>query len=308
MPIIALSGEQAAQQPEGAALAAAALRGGVWPPRPDDRVLALQEDGAWAWLAAWRKLEFDSEVFGMPLGQAELMHAEAWPEAGALAQGAELLGGLAAEAREAGLAGLSCRVGDDDFLAAQALEAAGGRLADVSVCWEMDLAALAAPPALPKGLTLRPWRESDREALLDMAAAAFCDRAAYADRFALDPRLNHGCPELYRRWMANSLAGEQADRVLVLINRAVAGFITLKRLGDDGAGWVALNAVAPEKRGQGLYNLLLAHGLAWLAQEGASVARVRTKASQRAVTRAWSRLGARPLAGDLTFHLWFNEV
>ncbi|MCB2225313.1 MAG: GNAT family N-acetyltransferase [Desulfarculaceae bacterium] len=308
MPIIALSGEQAAARPEGASLAAAATRGGQWPPRPGDRVLALEENGAWTWLAAWRELAFDSEVFGLPLGQAGLLHAEAWPRDEARAQGAQLIGRLLREARNEGLAGLSCRVGDDDFLAAQALETAGGILADVSVAWEASLAGLAAPPALPGGLVLRPWQEADRAGLKALAASAFCDREAYADRFALDPRLSPGCPELYARWMANSLGGEQADQVLVLVGDDLAGFITLKRPGDDGAGWVVLNAVAPEKRGQGLYNLLLAHGLAWLAQEGASVARVRTKTSQRAVIRAWSRLGARPLAGDLTFHLWLDEV
>ena len=306
MPLMVLSGEQAAARPLGAE--AARALGLAWPPAPDDRVLALEKRGRWPWLGLWRALEFDSQVFGLALGRMEIGHEQLWPQAEARAQGAELIRGLAQDAREQGLAGLFCRVGDDDFLAAQALEEAGARLMDVSVAWELDLAELPAPPAVPEGLELRPWREEDREALLALAAAGFCDRAAYADRFALDPRLSGGCAELYRRWMANSLAGEQADQVLVLAGEKPLGFITLKLPQGEGEGLVALNALAPEERGRGRYNLILAHGLAWLAGRGAVRARVRTKASQRAVIRAWSRLGARPLAGDINFHLWLDEV
>jgi hypothetical protein len=309
MQFIALNGEEAAARPEGAALAAAASWSGGWPPRPGDRVLALGGVAEWPWLAAWRPLEFDSEVFGLPLGQVSaLLHRTAWPQAAAREQGRALLERLGRDARAAGLSGLSCRVADNDFLAAQALEAAGARLVDVSVTWELALDGLAPPPAPPDGLAPRPWREDDRAALLELAAASFCDLEAYADRFALDPRLSPGCPELYRRWMANSLKGEQADQVLVLAGEGLQGFITLQRPRGGEPGWVVLNAVAPAQRGRGMYNLLLAHGLAWLAGQGATAARVRTKASQRAVIRAWSRLGARPLAGDLTFHLWLDEV
>ncbi len=308
MSIIALSGEQAAGRPEGAALAAASPQGGLWPPRSGDRVLALEQDGAWPWAGWWRDLEFDSEVFGLALGQAELMHVAAWPAPKARAQGAALLREMATRARQEGLAGLSVRVGEKDFLAAHALEDAGGRLMDASVTWELALTGLAPPPPLPAGLELGPWQEQERESLLALAAAAFCDPAAYADRFALDPRLAPGCPELYRRWLANSLSGEQADQVLVLRGPKPLGFITLKLGQEDAPAWVVLNAVAPDQRGLGRYNLVLAHGLTWLAEQGATHARVRTKFSQRAVIRAWSRRGARPLAGDLTFHLWMDEV
>jgi len=308
MPIIALSGKQAAGRPEGTALAQAAPQGGPWPPRPADRVLALEQDGAWPWAGWWRALEFDSEVFGLALGQAELMHAAAWPGPRAREQGAALVREMATRTRREGLVGLSIRVGEKDFLAAHALEDAGARLMDASVTWELALAGMAPPLPLPPGLELGHWQAADREALETLAATSFCDPGACADRFALDPRLAPGCPELYRRWLANSLAGEQADQVLVLRGPEPVGFITLKLAKDNGPAWVVLNAVAQDQRGLGRYNLLLAHGLAWLADQGATLARVRTKFSQRAVIRAWSRQGARPLAGDLTFHLWMDKV
>lgn len=307
MEFVELNGEQAAQRPEARELAQAAPWGQGWPPRPEDRVLADRE---WSWLAAWRPLAFDSEVFGLALGQmATLLHRAPWPGPQPLAAGAALLRRLAQDARQAGLAGLSARVGEKDFLAAQALEAAGARLVDASVAWEAELAGQEQAPAPPAGFTVRPAREADAPALAELAAEAFCDLEAYADRFALDARLRPACGELYRRWLINSLGGGQADMVLALFaGEKPAGFITLRRPHGNGPGWVVLNAVSPENRGHGLYNVLLAHGLAWLAGQGAARARVRTKFSQRAVIRAWSRLGARPLAGDFTFHLWLDEL
>ncbi|MCF8041967.1 MAG: GNAT family N-acetyltransferase [Desulfarculaceae bacterium] len=307
MEFVELSGKQAAQRPEALALAQDAPWGQGWPPGPDHRVLA---DRDWSWLAAWHPLAFDSEVFGLPLGQVSaLLHRNPWPEASALEQGAAFMKRLATGAREAGLAGLFARAAEKDFLAAQALEAVGAKLVDASVVWEADLSGRDQAPTPPKGFVVRPATDGDATALAALAAGAFCDLEAYADRFALDPRLRHGCGELYRRWLANSLSGRQADMVLALATDEMpVGFITLRRNQGQEPGWVVLNAVSPDKRGLGLYNMLLAHGLAWLAGQGASRARVRTKFSQRAVIRAWSRLGARPLAGDFTFHLWLDEL
>jgi len=267
-------------------------------------------DGAWTWLAAWEPLDFDSAVFGRPLGRLTwLAHAASWPGEDAQAQGRALVTAVLSQAWAAGREGLYLRLPARDLLAAQAAEGAGFRLMDVSVDWELDLAALPPVPAPPAGLSLRPWREADRPALLDLAGQSFCDLGAYGDRFALDPRLRPGCPELYRQWLANSLGGPQASQALVLAAGAeVAGFITLKlAAGADDPAWVVLNAVTPARRGAGLYNLLLAHGLAWLAGAGATRARVRTKVSQRAVIRAWSRLGARQTAAWLTFHAWRDD-
>lgn len=307
MEFVELSGKQAAQRPEALALAQDAPWGRGWPPGPDHRVLADRE---WSWLAAWHALAFDSEVFGLPLGQVStLLHRAPWPEPGSLEQGGAFMKRLAADAKEASLAGLFARASEKDFLAAQALEAAGAKLVDASVVWQAELAMDRAAPTPPKGFVVHPAMEADAPALEALAADAFCDLEAYADRFALDPRLRPACAELYRRWLANSLSGRQADMVLVLAQGTQpVGFITLRKAQGEEPGWVVLNAVAPDKRGLGLYNILLGHGLAWLAGQGAMRARVRTKFSQRAVIRAWSRLGARPLAGDFTFHLWLDEL
>jgi GNAT superfamily N-acetyltransferase len=309
LQVVSLSGPEALGSPQAAELTAASPFGPVAKPAPEARLWALEEGGVWPWLAGYAPLAFDSQVFGHNIARlAPLLHSETWPQAEALSQGAALLTHLAGQARSEGVACLMARVDSRDMLAAQALEAAGASLADLSVEWALDLGGLAPPPAPPDGLSLRPWQAEDREALAEMCAASFCDLEAYADRFALDPRLRPGCPELYRRWMQNSLAGEQADQILVLAGEQLAGFITLRLPGADGSAWVVLNAVAKDLRGRGLYNCLLAHGLAWLKEQGAGQARVRTKLSQRAVIKAWSKLGAAQAGSDMTFHLWLNEA
>ncbi|MBI4798511.1 MAG: GNAT family N-acetyltransferase [Desulfarculus sp.] len=273
---------------------------------------AASRPGQWQWLLGLEALAFDSQVFGRAMGRlAPIAHREPWPEPAAQEDGERLLAQVLGQAWHEGLEGLVARVGSRDFLAARVLEAAGFCLADLSVEWLLELKDRPlARPEVPAGLAVRPWRPADEGPLMDLAAAAFCDLDSYADRFALDPVMRPQCPELYRRWLGNCFGGGQADMVLVLeADGAPQGFITLKKPspGDGpaaGCGWVNLNAIAPGLRGQGLYNLLLRHGLEWLAAQGARRARVRTKLSQGAVIRAWSRLGARQVYSDMTFHLW----
>ena len=216
--------------------------------------------------------------------------------------------------RGRGLDFLLARVPSRDILAAQVLEGAGFRLADASVEWMLDLDKLPESNDIPPGFDIRAWQGEEAGLLEDMAAEAMCDLDSWADRFAMDPGLRPTCPKLYRLWLANSLYGDQADQVLVLEKDGrAAGFITarLPRGGsgpEKDCGWVVLNAITPDARGRGLYNELLLRALYWLNKNGARLARVRTKLSQQAVIRAWSRLGARQVHSDFTFHLWLNEL
>lgn len=280
----------------------------------DSRVTALAGGEGWRWMAALTPLPLDGQIFGRPMAKiAPLAHREAWPGPEALQEGRDFLAAVMDEAGRDGIKGLVARVPVRDVLAAQCLESAGFLLMDVSVEWLADLERLPEQhePAAG-GMAVRTWRPEDEPVLRDLAGRALCDLAAYPDRFAMDPRMRPSCQEMYRRWMANSLAGDQADQVLVLdMEGEAVGFITLRLPpGGDGpeadCGTVVLNAVAPEHRGKGLYHLLLRRGLRWLAGHGAARARVRTKLAQGAVIRAWAAVGARQVYSDLTFHHWLD--
>ena len=282
-----------------------------WLARNQDWWLLSDETGAWQWLSALHKLEFDSQIFGATMGWLNpLIHGAAWPGAVELAQGRDFVRQMQALAQQKGLEFLMARVGSRDILAGQCLEAAGFCLMDNSVEWLLDLTGLP-PLTLRPGLEATPWQDRDRAALLDLASRAFSYLPAYADRFTLDPRLRHGSGRLYAAWLDNSLKGQQADEVLVLRRAGqVLGFISLrlpsgpKGLPGADCAWVALNALDEPARGQGLYNYMLLHGLHWLKQQGAPQARIRTKVSQNAVINAWSRLGARQVWADMSFHWW----
>jgi len=290
--------------------AAGALLAGLGDELP---LVALQDGGAWRWLAGVERLEFDSRVFGLPAGRLQpLLHTGAWPQEAELQAGAEFMAAALELARGEGLEFLSARVPCRDFLAAQVLEGAWFRLVDASVEWLVGLGELPPAGALPEGLAIRPWRAGEEETLAELAGRMMCELESYTDRFALDPRLRGHCPGLYRRWLLNCLSGDQADQVLVLeAGGRPAGFIALRLPKGDGpgadCGWVVLNALDHPWRGRGLYHHLLRAGLGWLAARGAGRARVRTKLSQQAVIRAFARLGGRQVQADFTFHLWLDR-
>jgi GNAT superfamily N-acetyltransferase len=274
---------------------------------------ALLDGGGWQWLAVSAPLEFDSNLFGRRMARLwPIAHRKAWPEPEALAQGKHVLSQVKEAQAANGVQCLVARTPGRDFLAVQALEASGFRLMDVSVEWMAPLDELPKRGHLPGGVGIRTWRPGDEEPLSTLAAEAMCHLDSYADRFAMDARLRFNCQEMYRKWVANSLSGDQADQVLALTqDDEPAGLITLKLPREKGpgsdCGFVVINAITPELRGQGLYHELLLRGLEWLYKHGAQKARVRTKLSQQAVIRAWARLGGRQVYSDCTFHLWLDQ-
>lgn len=270
----------------------------------------LAEDrSGWQFLSALEKLEFDSQLFGHPMGWLNpFIHRAAWPDADSLASGAAYVEQMRLEARGQDLRFLQARVNSRDMLGAQCLETAGFRLMDISVEWQLDLNRLPVLTPRP-GYYVTSWQEAERGALMALAGSAFSDLNAYGDRFTLDPGLRHGSGRLYETWLANSLSGQQADQVLTLkaADKCV-GFISMRlpRPGAD-SGWVVLNALNADMRGQGLYNYMLLHALYWLKEQNSKFARIRTKVSQTAVINTWSALGARQVWADMTFHWWDSE-
>ena len=271
---------------------------------------SVQSNGKWAWLAGLKDLAFDSGVFGRRMARlGPIMHRAKWPGEPVAAHGEDVLRAACDHAAARGYDCLVARVPCRDYLAAQCLEACGFRLADVSVEWLLNLERAPGLQYLDEGYSVGDPEDGDAPVLCRLAAESLCDLDAYSDRFALDPGMRGGCPEMYSRWMANCLSGDQADTVLVLRGpKGPAGFICLRRATGRGpgadCGWIVLNAVSNGQRGRGMYNALLSSGMGWLAANGCRRARVRTKVSQQAVIRAWSRLGARQVYADLTFHLW----
>jgi dTDP-4-amino-4,6-dideoxy-D-galactose acyltransferase len=123
-------------------------------------------------------------------------------------------------------------------------------------------------------------------------------------RFRLDPAIpEERWASLYRSWMDESLAGNQADAVLVRRREGrIAGMITVSA--GASAGEIGLFAVAAEARGQGVGSALLADAMRWFAANGCADVRVATQGENQAARAAYERAGFRLQRLVNVFHFW----
>lgn len=200
---------------------------------------------------------------------------------------------------------LVARCETSDLAAAQALEAAGGRLMDTLVFYERDLAApLPEAPAAP---AIRPARAEDAAAVVAVARAAFRD---YRGHYHADPRLDRqACDDVYASWAERScLSRDAAEEVLVAdVGGALEGFLTLKwNSAEEGEG--PLYAVAPRVQQRGVGSALMASALRWFRERGAARMVMSTQVTNVASQKSWVRLGFEPARSFYTFHAWFDAV
>ena len=123
-------------------------------------------------------------------------------------------------------------------------------------------------------------------------------------RFRLDQRIpEQSWATLYRLWMDASLAGEQADAVLVRRRQGrISGMITVSATGTEGE--IGLFGVAAEARGQGVGSALLDDAMHWFAAKGCAVARVATQGENAIARRVYERAGFRLERLVNVFHFW----
>ena len=141
--------------------------------------------------------------------------------------------------------------------------------------------------------------EGDLDRLHDLAL-----QSGEQSRFRLDPAIpEERWASLYRHWMDESLAGKQADAVLVRRREgAIAGMITVSA--DATGGEIGLFGVAGEARGQGVGSTLLADAMGWFAANGCVTARVATQGENQAARAVYQRAGFGLQRLVNVFHFW----
>lgn len=256
-----------------------------------------------------RELAWDTRHFGVRMGILEPPEGASplgTPEVTALVRTA------VSQAATAGYQQLTARSGPWETAWIHALEAAGFRLVDTLVTWELALSALPSSRR-PSVLTIRPAAATDLAALQAIAKQAFADRAIWLDRFHADPHISpERADALYEAWVQNSVnprtpTESMADATFVAeTHGSVAGFLTCRLLGAVGepVGQVSLNAVEAAHRGQGVYRGLVDAALVWFGTQGCRRVQVRTNLASHPVHRTWQRLGAVMAAEEHTFHWW----
>ncbi len=232
---------------------------------------------------AVRRLEWDSQFFGVPIGEGrpatvdDVAAIDAWA-----AQ--ERLRCVYLCARSENLALL------------HAAESHGFHVMGVHVTCD------ACPPFGAAGgsdrIVVRAASPSDIGALEQIAGDAHPDTRFYAD-----PGFSReSCSRLYKTWIRRSVEG-WADCVLVAENgTAPVGYVTLHRRG--GGARIGLIAVAGDTRRAGLGRSLMRGAFDWCEREGLARITVTTQAQNTAALRFYLRCGFIVDQVDFWLHKW----
>lgn len=230
-----------------------------------------------------RKLDWDSDFFGFPVGrvvESDLTEA----------QMREVLDWCATEQIRC----LYLLTGADKLRTARLAEASGFHLADIRVTLDSTPRADARAAA-----RVRSARPDDVPELAEIAAVSHTD-----SRFFNDPGFSRErCAALYRVWIEKSCAGS-ADAVLVSdYEGRAAGYITCHIDGETGS--IGLIAVGAAARGMGLGRDLVAAALDWFAARGIRRVSVVTQGGNIPALRMYEREGFRVFSTELWYHRWF---
>jgi dTDP-4-amino-4,6-dideoxy-D-galactose acyltransferase len=240
--------------------------------------------------ASWRRLDWDSDFFGIPIGRIDLP-----PDAGR-----EDIEAALRAAREVGLACLYAEAPFGSPLAVTVGRLPGATLTDVKT----TLVRSVRPDenrAFEDGIRLGAGHE-DRGRLAEIV-----EQVALMSRFRHDPRFGEpAARRLYREWLRRSLDEGYADEILVSERDGGAtGFLTLNHKAAGPA--IVLFGVHAAERGRGWGGRLLRAAGARAAVAGASRLSVVTQGHNIEALRAYIRSGFNIATSNLFFHLWPEE-
>jgi dTDP-4-amino-4,6-dideoxy-D-galactose acyltransferase len=189
------------------------------------------------------------------------------------------------------------RAGPDDELTARVAAGRGFELVDVRLDFDRRL---TGPPAAAADGDVRPARTEDVEELRAIAGTSHDTTRFYFDtRF---PR--ERADELYRTWIAKSVAEGYADGVLVASrDGAAVGYITM-HLENETDARIGLVGVARPWRGKGVGRALVEAASSWCAARGRSRVAVATQARNVAGVRLYERAGFQLAKVDVWYHYW----
>ncbi|MBV8889687.1 MAG: GNAT family N-acetyltransferase [Alphaproteobacteria bacterium] len=258
-------------------------RGDVWTAKAGGRV---------------RRLDWDSEFFGVPAGRLELLWRD--PAAPAREAWEALVPALLRRADDMGLVFLDARIDAEELALAQALEAGGFRLVDALSIYLRDLRGVS--PLLPQPGVL------DVEAFLRTAL-----RDMQWGRLFAEPHVaREQAEDFYLKTSLHHLA-RGALSAAVHENRELAGVAIGvpeaegSRLAGRSLGHLWLFIVAPGYKGRGVGKRLFNQFCAEFATI-VDVVEIGTQIQHAAANRIYRGAGGLPVAHALTFHRWPSQA
>ncbi|HZT87589.1 MAG TPA: GNAT family N-acetyltransferase [Stellaceae bacterium] len=241
-----------------------------------------------------RRLDWDSEFFGVPAGRIEGLWRD--PDAPAHAAWSELVPALLAAAAEQGLVFLDARIAAEELALAQALEMGGFRLVDALSIYLHHLRRLPKRPPQPCAIDIEGFL---RDAL----------RAMEWGRLFAEPRVPRAkAEEFYLRTSLHYLARGAALTVVRDGTEPAGVAIGVadeegSRLAGARLGQLWLFIVAPGRQGKGVGKRLFNQFCAEFSSL-VDVVEIGTQIQHGAANRIYRSAGALPVAHALTFHRW----
>ena len=239
--------------------------------------------------ASFEILEWDSAVFGFPVGRVD-----ATEDRTAMATAVD-------DARRQGVR-LIYLLTEREAVAHVAASLSGTLISERVTFARAVTAGDADRFPAPKDHTVlveRCQESTPTPALLDLAR-----EAGRYSRFRIDPGVPKGVFErIYDAWITNSLTGEIADEVMVTRDgSSITGLVTVGM--KNGRADIGLLSVREDARGRGLGKSLVHASLDWAVRRKLPEAQVVTQQANVAACRLYESCGYTMERGERVFHFW----
>lgn len=207
----------------------------------------------------------------------------------------------------------------DDPMTVQAAEGAGYHFVDVRLTLEIsDLRTYStSTSSAPVSAAIRPFADSDVEALAAIARVSYTDSRYYFD-LHFD---RQKCDALYETWVRVDCAEAVRDPAhhtvfVAELDGQPAGFVTchIQVSADDQhegnvtrvrSGVIGLVGMVESARGQGFAQIMINEALNWFAGQGCKVVTVVTQARNVGAQRVYQRCGFVTRRVQWSYHKWF---
>lgn len=148
-----------------------------------------------------------------------------------------------------------------------------------------------------------------RESTADDDVFGLALQAGWNSRFRVDPRFgNDSFRRLYRRWIDQSCSSVASDAVFVVRDQAGSSpaMVSLSITGNECR--IALIAVSPEFRRQGLGRLMMQQSERFAMSRGCDRLIVTTQTNNLAAIKLYKDLGFHESSRVSIFHFWIDSV
>lgn len=201
------------------------------------------------------------------------------------------------------------RIKNEDIASINILEGFGFEIKDIQLTYRHELKNLPFESLdIPSHMQIREACEQDISSIKSIAKNAFTNYGHYSANNKLDITKTN---EIYEDWALKSYYDTNvANKFFVLTadNNELAGFLTFKLFNKENKFYAAggIGAVSKSYRNQGIFQLLISHGLLWGKQINLDWEEHNALATNYPVSKAFTSVGFKIVSSFVTLHGWLD--